>query len=957
MSVRSLNRKFLLIYTIICFTIVFSVSGKLSKQLQNSVDKYKEELPECSIKEYDNQIIDKWLSFNKIKAALSCLIKRLEEFPREGVSWVKLCEGFRRLDEDVNVIDSCFKHASKYEKVNLQGWHFLGPFVIGKTEIDGDSIFSFGNITEILRSRYTKKEFFSELVMKGTVSWKHIGQSKEGYIQIIPSVLWNDLVNTLGSMGVTEWQGMLVGHILVASDKKIVQMRCTGVHTVYINNIPVANDLYHRQQYWFNVPVKRGINHILLRVRSKVRFDTQCIVRILNEASLIAYPPHFLPDLLDGHILNGYIPLPVIYPSQEKSISIGKIKLKIIKQSYGRPLTISIRNQFSIVGGQITTLQLIVKTKDGNRVAEDCSKGNLKLTIKIADQTLNLELLCRNLDQSFVFTFVDHDDSIQQAAAIVPLNNCGLCSIVLTLHGTTVPPRNHADSYKRGDGKGDFIFGIENSFILAPSRHGAHNWEGPGSLTALTSLSEFEKLIKTLDFIHDKASSEHVIYAGHSMGGHGAWHLATHYPDKALGVIALAGWISKESYGDSNLFFVHDQSLDFTDPITKYFLEASIAENNVNRLVSNLHDIPIMVRVGSSDRTVHPFFSRKMLRLLKQHLLNVTYSEIKGKEHWWWDTWETNDGGATNDEELRKFTIAAASLDDIKCDSNKCNNEMPHSLYRKQTQTKFQIVVINPAGSGPVNGLHVLRQIIPMRETIIKVEKHETFTNISTKNAEKLRFSDEYFHHILYLDGNEVFTETLDTIKIKDFCFIDGKWERCLNDADKRNLNTLGPARRVAEHKFAIVLGTLSDSETLSLFQHMGVYLANQFFLTSDSYVPIIKDTDVNNYEGIIKLGSCQWSDAGVLSLAPISNKHGLNNRLALLLYATNMERLLDILSLASPTIPPMARSPFSNLIPDFIITNRDFRSTGHGSYDCTGFWDNDWRFRSHLVSCSHCTT
>lgn len=40
------------------------------------------------------------------------------------------------------------------------------------------------------------------------------------------------------------------------------------------------------------------------------------------------------------------------------------------------------------------------------------------------------------------------------------------------------------------------------------------------------------------------------------MGGHGAWHLATHYPDKALAIIALAGWISKESYGDSNLFFV-----------------------------------------------------------------------------------------------------------------------------------------------------------------------------------------------------------------------------------------------------------------------------------------------------------------------------------------------------------------------------------------------------------------
>lgn len=43
--------------------------------------------------------------------------------------------------------------------------------------------------------------------------------------------------------------------------------------------------------------------------------------------------------------------------------------------------------------------------------------------------------------------------------------------------------------------------------------------------------------------------------AGHSMGGHGAWHLATHYPDMALAVLSVAGWIRKEDYGDSNLFF------------------------------------------------------------------------------------------------------------------------------------------------------------------------------------------------------------------------------------------------------------------------------------------------------------------------------------------------------------------------------------------------------------------
>jgi len=39
------------------------------------------------------------------------------------------------------------------------------------------------------------------------------------------------------------------------------------------------------------------------------------------------------------------------------------------------------------------------------------------------------------------------------------------------------------------------------------------------------------------------------------MGGHGALHVTTHYPDRALALVSLAGWIKKEEYGDSNLFF------------------------------------------------------------------------------------------------------------------------------------------------------------------------------------------------------------------------------------------------------------------------------------------------------------------------------------------------------------------------------------------------------------------
>lgn len=65
--------------------------------------------------------------------------------------------------------------------------------------------------------------------------------------------------------------------------------------------------------------------------------------------------------------------------------------------------------------------------------------------------------------------------------------------------------------------------------------------------------------------------------------------LGTHYPDSALALVSAAGWIKKEDYGDSNLFFRHDISTSHTPPEVKAILEACIAENDADKHVSNLH--------------------------------------------------------------------------------------------------------------------------------------------------------------------------------------------------------------------------------------------------------------------------------------------------------------------------------------------------------------------------------
>ena len=54
-----------------------------------------------------------------------------------------------------------------------------------------------------------------------------------------------------------------------------------------------------------------------------------------------------------------------------------------------------------------------------------------------------------------------------------------------------------------------------------------------------------------------------------------------------------------------------------------------------------------------------------------------------------------------------------------------------------------------------------------------------------------------------------------------------------------------------------------------------------------------------------LKLGHCSYERSGILTLAPHTP-----DRLALILQASDEEMMRQVVSLATPTIPPMTRSP-----------------------------------------------
>lgn len=401
---------------------------------------------------------------------MACSIKLLQEDKNDGHLWSILASLFDATGHS-STANFCYKQAAKLTgKVTsfIKQWHYLGPFVIGKTEFDGDPVEAYGGIYNISKYRESKNQYFySELLPSGVLSWQKYHQRQlKDFMTIQPNINWNELVSALSSMGITEWQGWLVGEFAVNDDQLNIAVQCLGHHTVYIDGLPVTGDVYHRKQYYFGVSLKKGLHTIYVRLRAKVSANFMCNFQVKG-SNLQVLAPHFLPDLVDGHIFGNYIALPVSNHQFSKWIKV--INVKVIDQSHDFKMSFDLVNQVVIAPGQTTAVNLLFEAS----TVMPCENNNIKLRLVTSEgnQDFSISLRCRKLQESFLFTFLDHDGSVQHAAAIYPLEDCGQesCPVVLSLHGTTVPPQNQADSYKyMVDGK--FVFGVSGAWLLAPTR-------------------------------------------------------------------------------------------------------------------------------------------------------------------------------------------------------------------------------------------------------------------------------------------------------------------------------------------------------------------------------------------------------------------------------------------------------------------------------------------------------
>ena len=578
--------------------------------------------------------------------------------------------------------------------LQVKEWDALGPFPVGKTEVDGDVLEANGGLKAVrmkesrdgsrrVADRTTR--YFSEVARGGATSWTVARPDAQGNIGVNWGVDWNQHVQWMDNMMVLETQSFFVGALIVPpGEGGAYLLQAQGVHSFTVDGTLCHGDIYSRGELLAPLELAEGAHEVLVRFRARAQGTFRFRAQPAGPSPLQLTQPDFAPDLSSSLLLGEWLPLPVL--------NAGTAWVEDLRiEASGEEIALHpdyMQPRDTLAPGVLLPIPVRIKLKpDAEGKERKPGDGCITISFTVSGTTsggkrtssapLRVSVRCRKHDEAFLFGFLDHDGSVAHAAAIPPrmVPEPGeRVGVMLSFSGVGVTPQKQSESHKyMPKNAKDFAFGYKNMWTLAPEREGAHNWEGVGSRSAIIALDALTHV--SARTAYPIFSGDRVHVSGHSRGGHGALVFSTNRPDRSISVSSLSGWYKREYYGDANPLFVLDLQLSHLSPQLKQLLESSIIEHDCGSLMSNLLDIPLLERVGSADTTISPWYTRRMARVMTEHYGltsgdgqftgNVSLSEVKKDAngepagHWWWDTKTTNDGGVMNDETMRKFLAKA----------------------------------------------------------------------------------------------------------------------------------------------------------------------------------------------------------------------------------------------------------------------------------------------------------
>ncbi len=183
--------------------------------------------------------------------------------------------------------------------------------------------------------------------------------------------------------------------------------------------------------------------------------------------------------------------------------------------------------------------------------------------------------------------------------------------LILSLHGASVEGIGQAATYSPKTW----------AHVVAPTNRRPYgfDWEDWGRMDALEVLDLNQKILNT--------NPDKTWLTGHSMGGHGTWHIGATFPDRFGAIAPSAGWISMFSYAGV-------KRPESQSEIGKILNRATNLSDTLG-LVRNLATRGVYILHGDADDNVPVDQARTMRTKLAEFHPDFAYREQPGAGHWW----------------------------------------------------------------------------------------------------------------------------------------------------------------------------------------------------------------------------------------------------------------------------------------------------------------------------------
>ncbi len=253
--------------------------------------------------------------------------------------------------------------------------------------------------------------------------------------------------------------------------------------------------------------------------------------------------------------------------------------------------------------------------------ASELTGEKARLTISVVDpigtsaesKPLEIELAIRKPSDKYRRTFIsDIDGSVQYYSIVPAVPEAGKRpGLTLTLHGASVEAAGQAAC---------FTPKTWTHVVAATNRRPyGFDWEDWGRLDALEVLADAK------NYLHTDPRRQWL--TGHSMGGHGTWHVGVTFPDKFAAIGPSAAWVSFFSYAGM-------RQADSSDPISAVLRRATLPSDTL-ALEDNFKSEGVFILHGDKDDNVPVGQAHTMRTALAKFHSDWVYYERPGAGHWW----------------------------------------------------------------------------------------------------------------------------------------------------------------------------------------------------------------------------------------------------------------------------------------------------------------------------------